>query len=146
MSNIDLSQLITPEQKFEQLRQAKLTAVKQHVETLLQQGFPFEAGAGLGIQHLQTRDERDSTNWLTSQAAYQAQILAGNGSEVGAAFRTAENNTVYRSYQAAYELLLQLAAWGAALYQISWAKQDAIRTVTTATELAAISVEEGWDL
>ena len=145
--SINLAKLVTADDKFEERKAAKIEAVKKHGnDIIVGQGFPFDAGGALGIQHLQTRNNTDRTNWLTSQNAYQAQIALGNGAVEGATFRTAENNTVVMTFQQAYELLLAMAAWGAQLYQVSWSKQDAIRACTTQAELDAIDVAAGWEV
>lgn len=140
---INLEKLITADDKFEERKAAKLTAIKNAGEAIMQIGFPFETPEH-GLQHLQTRNDTDRTNWLTSQAAYQAQVGAGQGAVVGAHFRTAENNTVSRTFLEGYQLILQMAAWGANLYGVSWAKQDAVRAATTDAELDAVSLTDGW--
>jgi len=144
--SINLSKLVTADDKFVERRAAKIEAVKAHGESILQLGFPFDAGVELGVQHLQTRNSTDKTNWLTSQNAYNAQIAAGNGEYPGASFRTAENNTITLTFNDAAMLLLQMAGWGAQLFQISWAKQDAIRLTTNDAELDAIDITTGWEI
>lgn len=141
---INLDKLITPDQKFEERKAAKIQAVKLAGDTIMQVGFPFETPE-YGLQHLQTRNDTDRTNWLTSQAAYQAMIAMGQGDVPGAHFRTAENNTITRTFMEGYQLILQMAGWGAHLYGVSWAKQDAVRATTNDAELDAIVVGEGWN-
>lgn len=144
---INLEKLVTPEHKFEQRKAEKVAAVEKHGDSIIiGQGYPFHAGEVLGVQHLQTRNNTDRTNWLTSQNAYQAQIAAGNGAVEGVSIRTAENNTVTMTFQEGYDLLLGMAAWGAHMYQVSWAKKDAIRACTTQAELDAIDPTEGWEV
>lgn len=125
-------------------RQALKDRVKAIGDGILTAGFPHDFGDG--VQHLQLRNNTDRTNWLTSQAAYQAQVGAGQGGVAGAHFRTAENNVVTMTFLDGYMLLLSMAAWGAALYAVSWAKQDAIDAATTEAELDAIEadLEVGW--
>lgn len=141
---INLEKLVTAADKFEERKAIKIQAVKDAGEAIMQVGFPFDTPEH-GRQHLQTRNDTDRTNWLTSQAAYQAQVAFGNGDVLGATFRTSENNTITRTFNEGYQLILQMAAWGANLYAVSWAKQDAIRLCTTDAELDAISVENGWE-
>lgn len=142
---INPEKLVTAEDKFAQRKAAKIEAVKSFGDTIMQEGFPHDFGAPYGVQHLQTRNDTDRTNWLTSQAAYKAQIELGNGALPGATFRTAENNTLTLTFADAYMLLLQMAAWGAHLFQVSWAKQDEIRATEDDAALDAIDVESGWE-
>lgn len=141
--NINLDKLITADHKFEERKAARIQAIKKAGDAIMQVGFPFDTPEH-GLQHLQTRNDTDRTNWLTSQAAYQAQMAMGNGDVVGAHFRTAENNTISRTFAEGYALILQMAAWGAHLYGVSWAKQDQARAATNDAELEAISLDEGW--
>lgn len=104
----------------------------------------FLAGFPAFGDRLQVRDVEDRTNWLTSQAAYTAQVAAGNGAAEGASFRTMSNQTVVVSYQEGLATLLGMAAWGAAIMQRSWALKDAIASATSLADLEEIDVEAGW--
>ncbi len=120
--------------------------VKRIGDTKLTAGFAFDFGGDDGVQHLQLRDNTDRTNWLTAQAAYQAQVALGNGAVVGAAIRTAENDIITMSFADAYTMLLGMAAWGQSLYAVSWAKQDAIEAASDgdALDVIAAAINEAW--
>jgi hypothetical protein len=93
---------------------------------------------------LQTRDNTDRTNWLTSQAAYLAQINAGNGAALGATFRTADNETVTCSCADGYSTLLEMAAWGKTLMGKSWTVKDQINALTNVADVLSYDVASGW--
>lgn len=111
-------------------------------------GFTVPTGVGgpLAGNTLQTRDNDDRTNWLTSQAAYLAQINAGNGEVVGASFRTANNVTISCTFQDGYSALLSMASWGASIFHRSWQLKDQLSAATTKEELDAVMVDlnNGW--
>lgn len=112
-------------------------------------GGKFQAGftpttGPLAGHTLQTRDSDDRTNWLTSQAAYLAQVNAGNGAALEADFRDEANATVTLSYVDGYTALLQMAAWGKALFQNTWALKDQIKAAADEAALDAIDVTAGW--
>lgn len=130
----------------EELAQAKAdkrAAVGEQLALAFAAGFTPATGPLAG-KTLQTRDMEDRTNWLTSQAAYSAAVAAGQGSEEGAVFRTADNQTIVTTYQNGLLTLLAMAAWGKALMGHSWALKDDIAAAATFAELAAIDIEVGW--
>lgn len=106
-------------------------------------GFTPASGP-LSGHTLQTRDNTDRTNWLTSQAAYSAQVSAGNGAVVGASFRTAENDTITCSYSDGLNTLLMMAAWGSGLFGKSWKVKDQIDALTEVADVLAYDVVSGW--
>lgn len=131
-------------------KDAKKAEVMGVLASKFQAGF-VPASGPLAGKTLQTRDE-DKTNWLTSQAAYSAQVAAGQGAVVGANFRTATNEVISCTFQEGLETLLAMAAWGADLYANSWALKDAISAVAVidgdidraVAKLEAIDITAGW--
>lgn len=132
--------------RADELAQAKAgrrAAVAERLAMAFALGFTPSQGPLAG-KTLQTRDIENRTNWLTSQAAYSAAVAAGQGSEQGAVFRTADNQTIVTTYQNGLLTLLAMAAWGKALMGQSWALKDAIDAAESFAELAAIDIDEGW--
>lgn len=108
-------------------------------------GFPVSGtGTALDGQTLQTRDESDKINWLTSQAAYSAAIAGGAGSVEGANFRTVSNATVTLTYTQGLNVLLAMAAWGKDIMGNSWVLKDAVADAEDGDALDLIDVEAGW--
>jgi hypothetical protein len=126
------------------LKQRKKDEVKLKGNSILTSGYIHDFGPPYGIQTLQLRDNTDRTNWLTSQAAYQAQVLFGNGDVLGATFRTDSDQLVTLTFSQGLGVLLQMAAWGATLFNISWQKQDEIEQLTTIEEIEMYDIESGW--
>lgn len=127
-------------------RRAELRA---QVEARLEAGFATgytPATGPLAGHTLQTRNEADRINWLTSQATYTAAIAAGFGDVVDASFRTADNATVTVTYAQGLDVLLGMAAWGRALMARSWALKDALTAAqdTAALDEVAAQIEQGW--
>lgn len=128
------------------LKQNKTEAVDAKRELVLSGGFtvPIEVSATLGDRVLQTRNQDDKTAWLTSQAAYQAAVLNGQGAFEGANFRPMDNITTTISYSEGLSVLLAMAAWGKAVYGRSWELKDAITSAEDNQALDAIDIESGW--
>lgn len=133
-----------PAVSLDDVKASRIAAVKAKHFALEQAGYQHDFGPGHGIGTLQVRNNTDKTNWLTAQAMYSAQVVAGNGAVEGATFRTAENNNVTLSFSAALAVILQMAAWGGGLAQVAWSKQDALRAATTLAEAYAVSIDTGW--
>lgn len=131
---------------FEDLRAAKSASVDAKRDAILLGGFavPAEVSAALAGRVLQTRNENDRTAWLTSQAAYQAAVLNGQGATEGAIFRPQDNITTTVSYAEGLNILLAMAAWGAAIYGRSWDLKDAIAEAADSAALDVIDVDTGW--
>lgn len=132
------------------LKQLKSLAVDERLGQAFLGGFTVPSGttpalpASLVGHVLQTRNVTDRTNWLTSQAAYSAQVSAGNGSAMEASFRDADNVTVTVSYSDGLNTLLAMAAWGKALFQNSWSLKDQIAAAADKATLDAIDITTGW--
>jgi hypothetical protein len=114
-----------------------------------QLGFTVPDGIGAGPlagHTLQTRGIEDRTNWLTSQAAYSAQVAGGNGALPGATFRDTGNTTVTATFAEGHMALLGMAAWGSNIFKRSWALKDALLAATTWSELDTIiaDLDNGW--
>ena len=106
-------------------------------------GFTPSSGPLAG-HTLQVRDNSDRTNWLTSQAAYSAEVAGGNGAAIEAMFRDAVNATVTVSYAEGLDALLAMAAWGKALFEHSWSLKDQVAAAVDQAALDAIDIEAGW--
>lgn len=124
-------------------KQMKCGEVEALLYAQFQAGFVPTTGPLAG-HTLQVRDDTDRTNWLTSQAAYSAQVAAGNGAVMGANFRTAENATITCSFSDGLNALLAMAAWGATLFGKSWKVKDAINALTSVADVLAYDVASGW--
>jgi hypothetical protein len=131
---------------LEDLRATKSSSVDTKRDAILLGGFtvPSEVSTALAGRVLQTRNETDRTAWLTSQAAYQAAVLNGQGATEGATFRPEDNITTTVSYAEGLNILLAMAAWGAAIYGRSWDLKDAIADAADSAALDAIDIESGW--
>ena len=123
---------------------AKSAAVDARRDAILTGGFSYDFGAPTGVKQLQTRDDRDARNWLTLQNSCTAAVMAGQGATVGAKIRTADNVNVSLSYSDGLHALLALAAWGAAVYAVSWTLKDAIAAAIDQAGLDAICTTSGW--
>ena len=121
----------------------KITAINAKLNEVLTGGYTVQSGAMAG-KVLQTRNLEDRTNWLISQASYSAAVAAGQGAVEGAEFRTADNSTYTLSYADGLNVLLGMAAWGAACMSNSWTLKDAARAAEDQAALDAVDVESGW--
>ncbi|MHA6686347.1 DUF4376 domain-containing protein [Mesorhizobium sp. A556] len=128
---------------LEQLREAKIAAVNAKVSAVLSGGFTVPTGAMAG-EVLQTRDNADRINWLVSQASYSAAVAGGQGAVEDAKFRTADNDTFTMSYADGLNVLLAMAAWGAACMDNSWSIKDAVNAADDQAALDAIDIDTGW--
>lgn len=126
------------------LKAARRSAVSALLDAKLAAGYPHNFGGEIGTKVLQTRDIEDRTNWLTSQAAYSAAVAGGAGAVMGANFRSEDNVNITLSYQDGLDVLLAMAAWGAAHYARSWALKDEIAAAEDEAALAGIDIESGW--
>lgn len=125
------------------LQARKRREVDLYLYQQFQGGFTPATGPVAG-HALQTRDDTDRTNWLTSQAAYLAQINAGNGAALEASFRTADNLTITCAYSDGYSTLLAMAAWGKSIMGKSWTLKDQIASLTDPASVEAYDVATQW--
>ncbi|MDB5651950.1 MAG: hypothetical protein JWL62_3470 [Hyphomicrobiales bacterium] len=128
---------------LDKMKAAKKAAVIQLAANAFAAGYTVD-GTDMGGQVLQVRDNEDRTNWLTSQAAYSAAVASGNGASLGAAFRTIGNETFNLSFAEGLQVLLGMAAWGAAIMARSWVLKDQIAAAQSVDALDAIDVTAGW--
>ncbi|TPK15161.1 DUF4376 domain-containing protein [Mesorhizobium sp. B2-5-9] len=129
---------------LDEAKAASRAAVTDRLTAILSAGYHHDFGDPHGVQVLQTRDNTDRINWLTSQAAYSAAVMSGAGAAPGATFRTADNVDIILSYADGHGVLLAMAAWGASQYANSWALKNAIAAAEDADALAAIDTASGW--
>lgn len=127
------------------LKARKRGQVDLYLYARFQVGFAPTTGPLTG-HTLQVRDDTDRTNWLTSQAAYLAQINAGNGAVSAAEFRTADNVTITCSYSDGYSTLLGMGAWGKELMRKSWSLKDQINALTNPADVTAYDVAAAWEV
>lgn len=128
---------------LDEARAAMVTAINRKRDAIQRAGFTVPAGPLAG-KTLQTRDEGDAINWLTSQAAYAAAVAAGAGAVEDAWFRTADNETVVTSYTDGHAALMMMAAWGKTWMGNSWRLKDAVAAAEDHAALEAIDIEAGW--
>lgn len=124
-------------------------AMKSAIDVLRDQAFAdgftvVGTGTDLDGHTLQTRDEDDKINWLTSQAAYSAAAAGGAGDVVDATFRTMSNDTVVLTYSEGLAVLLAMAAWGKTIMGNSWTLKDAVDAAEDHAALDAIDIGAGW--
>lgn len=134
----------TEDEIVSERKEVMRSAVNEKREQVLSSGFSYDFGEPNGVRILQTRDAADKIAWLTSQAAYQAAVISGNGGEPGATFRTLDNSSITVSYAAGLNVLLAMAGWGAQIYGRSWELKDAIASASDNDALDAIDIEIGW--
>lgn len=142
---IDLEPPLPPEtgMPLEAMKGLKRSQIDQKRDAMFTSGFS-PADGPLAGQVLQTRTVEDRTNWLTSQAAYLAAVLAGHGAAEEAVFRTQSNATFTLSYEEGYAVLLTMAAWGKVVMNNSWTLKDLVAAATDQGALDAIDIEAGW--
>ena len=128
---------------LEDMKAAKKAAINAKLETVLTGGFTVPAGTMAG-KVLQTRNLEDRTNWLISQTSYSAAVAGGMGAVEGAQFRTTDNSTFTVTFAEGLNVLLAMAAWGAAAMNNSWILKDAVAAAEDLTALDAIDIEAGW--
>ncbi|WP_374274421.1 hypothetical protein [Brevundimonas sp.] len=129
---------------LDELRVARNAEVTAKREAVFQAGYTPATG-GLAGHTLQVRNIEDRANWLTSQASYSAAVAAGLGSQPGAVFRTATNETIILTYAEGLAVIVQgMAAWGQSIMARSWALKDEIDAAGDAATLALIDIDEGW--
>lgn len=131
------------EEEFNTDKESLKLAVEASLANAFANGFTVPFGTLQG-QVLQTRNLEDRTNWLTSQAAYSAAIMGGQGAVEGAAFRTVSNETFTVTYQEGFNILLVMADWGKTIMGISWNLKDQIKNASNYDELLAIDLEGPW--
>jgi hypothetical protein len=133
----------SPATSLADMRLMKRSEVNLYLAGQFLGGFTAPAGP-LSGHTLQVRDETDRTNWLTSQAAYSAMVAAGNGTALGASFRTVANETVTVSYLEGFQALLMMADWGKSLMGKSWTLKDAIDALPDADAIEAFDIAAEW--
>jgi hypothetical protein len=143
ISDLGFVEYTPPAPTLEDLRAAKIEAINGKLATILTSGYTVQSGDMAG-KVLQTRNLEDRTNWLVSQASYSAAVAAGQGSVEAAKFRTSDNSTFTLTYADGLNVLLAMAAWGAAAMDNSWTLKDAVRAAEDHAALDAVDIEAGW--
>lgn len=142
---IDPLKLTTAADKFQQRKEAKVTAVKAAGDAFLQNGYPHDFGGEHGIQHLQLRHNDDKINWQTVMSAATVAAMNGMAEAPGPHIRTAENNVIQITYGEALGILSSLIGWAEGIFRTTWAKSDAAYAATTDAELEAVDPNTGWE-
>lgn len=133
-----------PEPPTLEERKLQMTAViNAKRDQILTSGYSVPSGPLEG-KVLQTRDLEDRTNWLISQGSYAAAVAAGQGNVAGAKFRTQSNETITLTFEEGLAVLLEMAAWGAAVMERSWDLKDVVAAAEDHDDLDAIDIEAGW--
>lgn len=132
-----------PTPTLEEARTAKLASIAAKRDAILTAGYTVESGPMIG-EVLQTRDVDDRLNWLVSQASYAAAVGAGQGAVEGAEFRTLDNEIYVLSYANGLNVLLAMAAWGAAVMRNSWELKDLALLAEDTDDLDEVDIEQGW--
>ncbi|SFV31374.1 hypothetical protein SAMN05216456_1321 [Devosia crocina] len=140
---------LSPEEQKHALQGAQSRAIERIKSVgarLMSEGFAYDFGGEVGVQHLQLRDADDKANWLTAKDKMRDAIAAGYGDAPVAPMRTAENNTPLVTPNQGVVILSALSNWAEQMFATSWAKQDAIRSATDISTFKALeaSIEEGW--
>lgn len=133
----------SPAMTIDDLKAMKRAEVDRYLADQFAAGFVPSSGPLAG-HTLQVRDDTDRTNWLTSQASYQAAIAAGAGAAAGATFRTAENETITATFQEGFDALMAMAAWGQGLMGKSWALKDALAALADFSNVQEFDVPDHW--
>lgn len=142
---IDPSKLVTADDKFAQRKAAKVAAIKEAGDAVLQGGYPHDFGAPHGVQHLQLRNNDDKINWQTVMSASTVAAMNGAADQPGPNIRTAENNVIQITYGQALGILSTLIGWAESKFMVTWAKSDAVAAATNDAELDAIDPNTGWE-
>lgn len=134
-----------PPLSLEDRKAAMILAINDKRDAIFIAGFTVSGtGTDLDGETLQTRDEGDKVNWLTSQAAYSAAVAQGAGAVSGATFRTTSNATVTLTYLQGLTVLLSMAAWGKDIMGNSWTLKDAVADSADEEALDEIDIGVGW--
>lgn len=127
------------------LKADKKAAVMTYRDAIFNEGGYTVTSGVMAGQVLQCRTYgEDRTNWLTSQGAYKAAIDAGQGTVVGAKFRTKANVNFDLTYDEGYGVILAMSAWGALVVARAWDLSDQVRDAPDAAALDAIDITDGW--
>lgn len=146
ISALGFVEYVPPEPEPPTLEERKLqmtAAINARRDQILTGGYTVPSGTLEG-HVLQTRDLEDRTNWLISQGSYAVAVAAGQGTVAGAKFRTLSNETITLTFEEGLAVLLDMAAWGAAVMERSWDLKDAVAAAEDHEDLDAIDIESGW--
>lgn len=127
---------------FLSAKEAKRVAIDAARDDHRAKGYSPTAGPMAG-HTLQARQE-DQNNWNTSFGVYTVAVSRGAAAVSGASFRTAANQNVTLTYEEGLGVLVDMAAWGGAVFANSWALKNAVAAATTQAELDAIDPSQGW--
>ena len=127
---------------FEEAREAKRAAIDAARDAHRAKGYSPTTGPMAG-HTLQARQE-DQNNWNTSFGVYTVAVSRGAGAVSAANFRTAANQNVTLTYEEGLGVLVDMAAWGGAVFANSWALKNAVAAATTQAQLDAIDPNTGW--
>lgn len=134
---------VLEDRPLEDMMAAKKAAINAKLDAVLTGGFTVPSGTMAG-KVLQTRNLEDRTNWLISQTSYSAAVAGGMGAVEGAQFRTDDNSTFTVTFAEGLNVLLAMAAWGAAAMNNSWTLKDAVAAAEDLAALDAVDIEAGW--
>lgn len=127
---------------FEEAREAKRAEIDAARDAHREKGYSPTTGPLAGYT-LQAR-EKDQNNWNTSFGIYTVLIARGAGGVSGAEFRTIDDQDIIITYEEGLDVLLDMGAWGGAVFKNSWDLKNAVAAATTQAELDAIDPSDGW--
>lgn len=130
MSNIDLSNLITADDKFKQAKSAKLAHINAAALMAIDSGFEYDG-------HIYDSDARSQTNIIGTANAYSAGIPLPEGFT----WRTKNNENIPMDGEGVVALGAALLAHVNSCYARSWQLKALIEAAETRPELDAIE----WD-
>jgi len=120
---------------------ARVEVVNAERDRRLTGGFRYDFGGTIGPTVLQTRDADDKVNWLVSKGIYRDLVAAGQGAQMAARFRSADNVTFLVSVADGLAALVAMETWGAAVLARSWALKDAL---ADGADPAGLDITQGW--
>ena len=106
-------------------------------------GYSHDFGAEYGVQTLQSRDDRDRTNWLVLDSNAGKLVAAGLGDTL-MEMRPESNISMMIPASDVVVILSAMASWGGSVLRRSWELKDQIDAAETVEQLTAIDTNEGW--
>jgi hypothetical protein len=112
-----------PDVAAEEAAMARRALIEARMDQAFGEGFPPNHPAFAG-ETLQIR-EKDQTKWLIAKSEYKDLAEAGAGAMMIAVFRTTSDRNITVSINDALAIFSDMAKWGMAIQQRSWALKDA---------------------
>ncbi|OCC25315.1 hypothetical protein MB02_01180 [Croceicoccus estronivorus] len=130
-------------QELEQARALKHAALKDRYTERLLQGWTHDFGAA-GTHTLDLRPGTDDkANWTLLLLKTRDMIAAGAGNGI-VQIRTSANLSIDLTATDAADAMEAFLAWGDALFDHKWDRDDAIQSAATFAALYAVDIVRGW--